>query len=244
MPVANLLLSGEVERSIHAMILHAGPVAKGVLVVLFLFSVVSWAIILQKSFRFRSLARESARFWRRYEEADLPAAAERCLAPNGKRVPLRALLRAGLREAFGGDGRGGVAKEKVRAGSLPRERVERVERAMERASLLEMEQLERHLPFLATTANVSPFFGLFGTVWGVMRSFLAMGVKGSASLAVVGPGIAEALITTVAGLAAAIPAVIAYNHFLGRLRSFSVDLERFRSSLADRLTEGADDAVS
>ncbi|MBN1826308.1 MAG: MotA/TolQ/ExbB proton channel family protein [Candidatus Eisenbacteria bacterium] len=226
------------------MILHAGPVAKIVLLVLFLFSVVSWAIILQKSFRFRVLARESARFWRRYEESDLRSAAERCLAPNGKGLPLRTLFRAGLREAFGGDGRGGVPIDRVRGGSLPRERVERIERAMERASLLEMEQLERHLPFLATTANVSPFFGLFGTVWGVMSSFLAMGVKGSASLAVVGPGIAEALITTVAGLAAAIPAVIAYNHFLGRLRSLSIDLDRFRSSLTDRLTEGGDDAVA
>ena len=106
-----------------------------------------------------------------------------------------------------------------------------------------MTQLEKFLPFLATVANVSPFFGLFGTVWGVMRAFLAMGVQGSASLAVVGPGIAEALITTVAGLAAAIPAVIAYNHFLGRLRAVSSDMERLHSSLADRLTRGSTDGI-
>ncbi|MFQ5772021.1 MAG: MotA/TolQ/ExbB proton channel family protein, partial [bacterium] len=93
--------------------------------------------------------------------------------------------------------------------------------------------LEKHLVFLATTGSVSPFFGLFGTVWGVMSAFLAIGFTGSADLSVVGPGIAEALITTVAGLGAAIPAVIAYNYFVNKLKRLSSELEIFYANLIE-----------
>jgi len=241
MPVAQVLLSGEMERSIQTLVMNAGPVAKGVLLVLLFFSVVSWAIILQKAFRFRGLLRSSRRFWHLYRSGELGTALDQCASASLRGTPLRALLLSGLREGHG-VGRPGEV-ELDRMGALPPEKRERIERAMERTALVELSGLERYLPFLATTANVSPFLGLFGTVWGVMSSFLAMGVKGSASLSVVGPGIAEALITTVAGLAAAIPAVVAYNHFLGRIRAVSVDLERFRSSLADRLTRGGYDGV-
>ncbi|MFH1278737.1 MAG: MotA/TolQ/ExbB proton channel family protein [Candidatus Eisenbacteria bacterium] len=244
MPVSNILLSGDMERSIPTLIMQSGPVAKAVLLVLLFFSVVSWAIMLQKLFRFRSLVLGSRRFWAVYDgPGDLGAALRRCTSAAYAATPLRNLLIAGLREGHGAGATGelpGTVWD--RPGGLPGARKDRIERAMERSALAELAVLERHLPFLATTANVSPFLGLFGTVWGVMSAFLAMGVKGSASLSVVGPGIAEALITTVAGLAAAIPAVVAYNHFLGRLRRLSIDLERFRSSLADRLTREGSDA--
>lgn len=246
MPVSNILMSGDMERSIPTLIVQSGPVAKAVLLVLLVFSVVSWAIILQKLFRFRTLVLWSRRFWTVYNgPGDLGAALKRCASAAYGGTPLRNLLLAGLREGHGASPSGELpAVVWERPSGLPGGRKSRIERSMERSALAELAVLERHLPFLATTANVSPFLGLFGTVWGVMSAFLAMGVKGSASLSVVGPGIAEALITTVAGLAAAIPAVVAYNHFLGRLRRLSIDLERFRSSLADRLTREDGDAPS
>lgn len=242
MPVSQILVSGDMERSIPAMVIHAGPVAKGVLLVLLLFSIVSWAIILQKFFRFRLLVHASRRFWREYRGGTLIEAIRKCGSASYMATPLRSVLIAGLREGHGISSFGGNPADTLEnPGGLPPGRRERIERSMERTALAEQAILERHLPFLATTANVSPFLGLFGTVWGVMSAFLAMGVKGSASLSVVGPGIAEALITTVAGLAAAIPAVIAYNHYLGRIRRVSIDLERFRSSFADRLTRESRD---
>ncbi|MEP7028786.1 MAG: MotA/TolQ/ExbB proton channel family protein, partial [Candidatus Eisenbacteria bacterium] len=115
-------------------------------------------------------------------------------------------------------------------------------RAMERARGDELDRLERHVGFLATVGSVSPFIGLMGTVWGVMSSFLNIGVQGSASLIVVAPGIAEALIATVAGLAAAIPAVVGFNQLTVRLRTIGNDAENFVSEFADRaLREGRHD---
>jgi biopolymer transport protein TolQ len=117
-------------------------------------------------------------------------------------------------------------------------RYEIAERAMDRAANEETAILERHVGFLATAGSVSPFIGLMGTVWGVMSSFLNIGVQGSASLVVVAPGIAEALIATVAGLAAAIPAVVAYNHFTTRLREFANNTSAFASEYLDRRLGG------
>ena len=99
-------------------------------------------------------------------------------------------------------------------------------------------RLERRLPFLATVANVSPFIGLLGTVWGIMAAFRDIGLQGAANLAVVAPGIAEALVATAAGLAAAIPAVVAYNYFNARINGFQRDLERFAAELAAVLAAG------
>src|SRR5207247_9050399 len=95
----------------------------------------------------------------------------------------------------------------------------------------ELDHLEQGLPFLATTASVAPFVGLFGTVWGIMQSFHAIGQGGSASLVVVGPGIADALIATAVGLAAAIPAVVAYNHYVHRLRRMEAEMDGFTEDL-------------
>jgi biopolymer transport protein TolQ len=109
---------------------------------------------------------------------------------------------------------------------------------MERAAGEELARLEHHVGFLATAGSVSPFIGLMGTVWGVMSAFISIGAQGSASLVVVAPGIAEALITTVAGLAAAIPAVVGYNHLLARLRVISGDSATFVTEYLDRRTGG------
>jgi biopolymer transport protein TolQ len=118
-------------------------------------------------------------------------------------------------------------------------RIEMAQRAMERAAGEETAVLERHVGFLATTGSVSPFIGLAGTVWGVMAAFVNIGAQGSASLVVVAPGIAEALIATIAGLAAAIPAVVGYNHLLGRLREFGHATTSFASEFLDRRVDEA-----
>ena len=107
---------------------------------------------------------------------------------------------------------------------------------MRRAAGLEVAQLERYLPFLATTASSTPFIGLFGTVWGIMSAFHGIGTQGSASLAVVAPGISEALIATAAGLAAAIPAVIGYNYFINRVRHWATEMDGFMLDLLNVLS--------
>ena len=112
--------------------------------------------------------------------------------------------------------------------------MELAHRAMDRAAADEVSMLEKHIGFLATTGSVAPFVGLLGTVWGVMVAFVDIGAQGSATLVVVAPGIAEALIATVAGLAAAIPAVIGYNHCLGKLRDFGNHATSFATEFLDR----------
>ncbi|MFH1132740.1 MAG: MotA/TolQ/ExbB proton channel family protein, partial [Pseudomonadota bacterium] len=102
-----------------------------------------------------------------------------------------------------------------------------IERALDRAETTEMTKLESMLPFLATTGSAAPFIGLFGTVWGIMNSFRNIGAKGAANLATVAPGIAEALIATAIGLMAAIPAVVAYNYFLRRVKVLSAEMDSF-----------------
>ena len=112
-------------------------------------------------------------------------------------------------------------------GARPPIQIEPRERTLGRAAHSERRQLERGMLCLATTSTVTPFIGLFGTVWGIMNAFHNIGVFGNANLAIVAPGISEALLTTAAGLAAAIPAVVAYNHLNGHLRGFSTDMEDF-----------------
>jgi biopolymer transport protein TolQ len=110
---------------------------------------------------------------------------------------------------------------------------EEIRRTLKRIEALEATRLEKHLTFLATTGSTTPFIGLFGTVWGIMNSFMGIGRIGAASLAVVAPGIAEALIATAAGLAAAIPAVVAYNYFLSRARRNIIMMEDFSQELLE-----------
>ena len=111
------------------------------------------------------------------------------------------------------------------------ERLEAVNRAMRRVASMEIARMERYLPFLATTASSAPFIGLFGTVWGIMTSFQSIGAQGSANLAVVAPGISEALIATAMGLFAAIPAVIGYNFFVNRVKRWAVEMDGFALEL-------------
>ena len=223
------------EPSIWGMMLTSSWVAKGILLILLGFSLISWAIILRKAFLFRRLHSRRLRFFDAFERRSSLAEAYQAaisLAPN----PLTEVFKAGTRELKllshrPDDLLGGQPAPAAREPGITVLEKESVLMALERESAQQIEALEAGLPFLATTGSVAPFFGLLGTVWGVMDAFLNIGLRGSGSMTVVAPGVAEALITTIAGLAVAIPAVIAYNWFVTRVREVSDELRHFSSEL-------------
>ena len=213
-----------VRASVPALVASSGLFAKFILLLLLGISVYTWAIIVERLRLYVRVQREDRDFLAAFRAA-------RAEEPAPERHPaslLGRLARVGERALPLP-----AAGTAVAAGSY-----ERAQRAMERAATDELARLERHVGFLATAGSVSPFIGLMGTVWGVMSAFLSIGAQGSASLVVVAPGIAEALITTVAGLAAAIPAVVGYNHLLTRLRAISNDGTAFVTEYLDRRTGG------
>jgi biopolymer transport protein TolQ len=198
------------------LILEAGYVVKGVLLLLLFFSVMSWAIIFFKQRYFTRANKESEQFLRLYRSnknvKDLYKASK-----NMTLSPLANLFKS------------------VYADEVSKDPGE-VKRLLRRYGTLESVKLERYLNFLATTGSTSPFIGLFGTVWGIMTSFHGIGTAGTASLAIVAPGIAEALIATAVGLVAAIPAVIAYNYYLSMARKMIIDMEDFSEDLLELFT--------
>jgi biopolymer transport protein TolQ len=213
---------------------NAGPIAKVVLAILLLFSIVSWALIVEKWWQFRRVRRQTLAFVKVYREARRPSLVQTA-ARKFRDSPLAQLYAAAYSEI---SGLPDVVDHVIDDGDegLPPDRLDAVQRAMRRASGLEVAQLERYLPFLATTASSTPFIGLFGTVWGIMSAFHGIGTQGSASLAVVAPGISEALVATAAGLAAAIPAVIAYNYFVNRVRHWATEMDGFTLDLINVLS--------
>ncbi|MGH2670983.1 MAG: MotA/TolQ/ExbB proton channel family protein, partial [bacterium] len=221
--------------NVISMIAQAGIVAKGVLVILLAFSVLSWALIFMKFRVFRKGQRESERFLHLFRSSkNLYTTFEE--SKRFARSPVAAVFQEGYRELShlvkGNPGHGNPGPspgESARAPemALHKEPLELVTRGLRHASMKEIALQERNLIFLATTGNVTPFIGLFGTVWGIMDAFASIGQAGSANLGAVAPGVSEALIATAAGLAAAIPAVIAYNYFVNRVRRLGTDLELF-----------------
>lgn len=210
-------------------ILAAGPVVKGVMLLLLAFSVLSWAIIIGKFRQLRRTRREDGEFYRLFWTAPDLAAARQMTAHLRHSLAaglLRRTLEAGPESAPSG------GNPQATPNLLSHPGDDAAQRAVRRALSEQGERLSRSLSFLATCGNTAPFIGLFGTVWGIMTSFHSIGVKGSASLATVAPGIAEALIATAAGLAAAIPAVMAYNYFLGQVRRRQTELSDFAADLA------------
>jgi biopolymer transport protein TolQ len=212
---------------ILTLLADATPVAKAVLVILLIFSAVSWGIILYKIWQFNRSERHSATFlevFRKSTKFSEVAAVCRTLADS----PLVGLFQAGYAE-LNSQLRGGQGDAKPPAGAArpTLKSLDAVDRALLRATTVEMNKLERRVPFLATTASIAPFIGLFGTVWGIIVAFQEIGLAGSSSLAVVAPGIAEALVATAAGLFAAIPAVYFYNHFTNRVKHFGAEMDDF-----------------
>jgi biopolymer transport protein TolQ len=216
-----------------SLILQAGIVAKGVLGVLLVFSLASWTIIFLKIRALGRVDRQDERLWKLFREGKQLATVYED-ARRFSHSPLASLFREGYRElSFALKGNpgppgqpGGEAAVKPLDMS-PDNLLARLGRTLRHASLREIAGLERSLIFLATTGNITPFIGLFGTVWGIMDAFHGIGMTGSANLGAVAPGIAEALITSAAGLAVAIPGVIAYNYFLNRIKSAATRMDLF-----------------
>lgn len=226
---------GHFHGSLLNMILDAGVMVQFVLLLLLFFSVVSWAIILMKYRSIKKVQRENELFLEAYMKSnklsDILPDAKRFIHSN-----IAEVFQTGYNELIKITKtiRGQVSsREGDDAGLMPVEMkgMDNVERAMNRACSSEVTKLETSLGFLATTGSASPFIGLFGTVWGIMDTFKGIGARGSATLAVVAPGISEALIATAAGLAAAIPAVIFYNYYLNRIKTMSVEMDNFASEL-------------
>ncbi len=213
-----------------SLILRSGPVAKFVLLLLIIFSVLSWAIVLYKARHFRRADQQTRAFldvFRRSSKFSEVQAVCRSLSDS----PLVGLFQAGYAELNSQlRGAPGAAAGERPAGAGPRptlKSLDAVDRALLRAAGSEVTKLEQRVGFLATTASITPFIGLFGTVWGIMTAFQAIGAVGSSNLAIVAPGIAEALIATAAGLFAAIPAVYFYNHFTHKVKDFATAMDDF-----------------
>ena len=198
--------------------LHTGWVGKTVLGILLLFSILSWAVTIAVSQRFSRSQRASRRFVPIFRKAKRLADVQSALGAL-QHSSLVGLFRAGYAEIEAQISHT-EARQTVKS-------LESVERSLIRASRIETARLSRFVPFLATTAAATPFIGLFGTVWGIMGAFGNIGATGSTSITAVAPGISEALINTAAGLFAAIPALLAYNHFVARLRAARGEMEDF-----------------
>ncbi len=194
---------------------------------LLLFSVISWAMILQKLGLFSRISRQSDQFLRIFR-ATRGVANPQALASAGS--PFASVYAAGYRELQSQVGNGPSNPHPPKLKSL-----QAVTVSMQLASAEEVRRAEKGMSWLATTGSVSPFIGLFGTVWGIIDAFAGLGSAGSASLRAVAPGIAEALVTTAAGLFAAIPAVIFYNQFLGSIRTLAQRLDTFSLEVAAQI---------
>jgi biopolymer transport protein TolQ len=211
-PLVCLFIGGEIVGLVE----QSGLVAKTVLLILLIFSVISWSIILSKWSSLRRARTQSGRFLRAFRKAqrlqDVMAVSEQF-----KPSPLVPVFENGFHEFRRGQS------------------ITAVQRATQIASSEELTRLERRLPWLATTGAVSPFIGLLGTVWGIIDAFQGLGNVGAATLRAVAPGISEALITTVFGLFTAIPAVIAYNQFTQHMREFGARMDDFSLELLNML---------
>jgi len=214
------------------LVLDASPTVKLVLVTLVMMSLICWFIIGTKLVRLERATRQSNQFLDMFWESGSGKGHNQWTAQRLEAVysqlasvntsPLAKVFHAGYVELARVLGAAG--DRAAGAGELTN-----VERALRRASINEVTILENMIPFLATTGSTAPFVGLFGTVWGIMNSFIQIGGQKSASLDVVAPGIAEALIATAVGLVAAIPAVMAYNYFLRRIHVLQTEMDAFMS---------------
>ena len=242
-PIAGLFPAGfsfdsALNGDIVQMILHAGTMVKFVMLILFLFSIGTWAIIFLK-FRLLRKARDETEDFLElfYESRDIKKIYRS--SQSLKYSPVARLFRAGyaeftrFRKIQNNDSdfvsQNGAADQSDYPLRSQQTLMDNLERALRKAGIDQNKRLEKALGFLATTGNTAPFIGLFGTVWGIMESFHSIGLKGSANLAVVAPGISEALIATAAGLAAAIPAVVAFNYFTQRITGLRAEMDIFAS---------------
>jgi len=212
------LLSAFVVGNIFDILQQTGLVARAVLGILLFFSLVSWALIFQKLGIFGRIRRQSDQFLKIFRATKGVANPQGIISAGS---PFANVYAAGYRE---------LQTQVTGEGNNPHPKIKSLQAvtvSMQLAATEEVRRVEKGMSWLATTAGVTPFIGLFGTVWGIIDAFSGLGSAGSASLRVVAPGIAEALVTTAAGLFAAIPALIAYNHFLQDIRDLAQRLDTF-----------------
>jgi len=206
--------------SLIELLLRTSPTAKFVLIVLLLFSIASWAIIFSKLMWLRKAEQSSRSFITHFRSraklSDVYVAAEQF-----GQSPLAAVFLAGYDE---------IANQ-ISEGSPEVRSLDSISRVLQSATIAEVTKLEKSLSWLATTANASPFVGLFGTVVGIIIAFQGLSTANASSIQSVAPGIADALIATAAGIAAAVPAAIFYNAFLSRIRTLTADIDRFTLEL-------------
>lgn len=211
-----------VSHGILDLVAQAGFMGKLILLLLVMISVFCWTIIFYKHKALKKIETQNKAFgnffWQSKSMDDIYLRIDQFSGSS-----IAALFQSGIKElrklsAAGGDS----------AGILE---LENIQRALARASNDQVAEMETHVTWLATTASAAPFIGLFGTVWGIMTSFQGIGASGSANLAVVAPGISEALIATAAGIGAAIPAAISYNYFLNRIKRVAIDMDNFQQDL-------------
>jgi biopolymer transport protein TolQ len=221
--------AGAIDFSLWAMFARATITVKIVMVVLILASFWSWAIIVEKALMFTRLRRQSARFEEHFWSGrPLDDLFDRVSGKPGS--PIERVFVAGMNEWRRSFGDGGL---------IPGTQ-QRVDRAMQVAIARESEAINRRLPFLASVGSVAPFVGLFGTVWGIKHSFESIATQQNTNLAVVAPGIAEALLATALGLLAAIPAVLAYNRLIAEAGSLTGGLENFSDEFSTILARQID----
>jgi len=209
---------GTTNHTLFRLVMDSGPIIKVTLVLLVFFSVVSWAIIGSKYRQLKRVKDRSNRFFQLFWQAkSIDAIVSKS---KFRKSPAFNVFKAGV--------------DTLRENNSPNT-ASHVEREIRRATEDEIEQMEYGVPFLATTVTAAPFIGLFGTVWGILNAFWKIGRTGASSLAIVGPHIAEALITTALGLMAAVPALIFYNFYVNRIRLLSKDLNDFADDLNLRI---------
>jgi len=209
------------------LVMNAGTMVKFVILILMSASLICWAIIVAKYFIFKDANRHTDLFLDDFYGGQSWAALAKKIHLY-KSAPLAHVFQAGFHELE----KTGVQKDVDKSHS------DNIIRALRRAMTAETTRLEKAVYFLATTGSTAPFVGLFGTVWGIMNSFQSIGATGVANLAVVAPGISEALIATALGLAAAIPAVVAFNYFQSRVRIYTSEMENFASDFTNMIKRG------
>lgn len=217
-------ISGNIESEIFKLILTAGIIAKIVLLILFIFSIFSWAIMFYKFQQIRKAENGAREFLDTFLRSDNIHQID--IALNETRDnPFQSIFREGCNKFEE------IKKGKADVLSEQPSFLNIIKRRLRGTIETEVTYYEGYLSFLATTGNVTPFIGLFGTVWGIIHAFQQIGLQGTANIAAVAPGIAEALITTGVGLATAIPAVIGYNYLLSRVRRLSSKMDIFADDL-------------
>jgi biopolymer transport protein TolQ len=220
-------------HSILDMVMNAGPMVKFIMFMLLGLSVACWCVILMKFLLLRRARKESDHFIELFRQRKNYAGLYRD-SQNLEDSHLAQIFRVGYAE-LNRLGKSLETKSLQEVKVNPKVLLENVERAIMGATTSERQRFERFLPLLATTGSTAPFIGLFGTVWGIMTSFQEIGLKGAANLAVVAPGISEALVATAMGLAAAIPAVVAFNHFSNRIRVIENEMSHFSADYLNML---------